>query len=151
MLSMTLVYYCVQGGSNYRICYSNHASLSEIETFVRHFSPGQITPCAIPPNSSKQEVRDLLTSFLNTAHIAGDECVEDTVMYDTDITSPASISSMSPVSRKRKLSGSGAGSDNVSDIEVRSGTGFWIKDHSSFLSTKGDIYEAFASRMAIEY
>ena len=31
-----------QGGSNYRVCYSNHASLTELEQFIRHFAPLQV-------------------------------------------------------------------------------------------------------------
>jgi len=55
-----------QGGSNYRVCYSTHSSMTELERFVRHFSPLQITPCAIPPNSTKEEVRNILTNFLQS-------------------------------------------------------------------------------------
>ena len=51
-------------GNSYRICYSTHSSMEEIESFVRHFRPLQITPCAIPPNSSKEEVALTLTEFL---------------------------------------------------------------------------------------
>ena len=61
-----------QGGSNYRVlvyctarhtvmwwqvCYSSHASLAELQAVVRYLAPLQITPCAIPPNSSREEVR----------------------------------------------------------------------------------------------
>ena len=55
-----------QGGSNYRVCYSTHSIMTELERFVRHFRPLQITPCAIPPNSTKEEVRDILTTFLQS-------------------------------------------------------------------------------------
>merc|ERR1740128_1450254 len=53
-----------QGGNNYRVCYSCHSSLSELKTFVQHFAPKKITPCAIPSNSSKEEVKEILSSFL---------------------------------------------------------------------------------------
>jgi len=53
-----------QGGGSYRVCYSTHSSMAELEMFVRHFSPLQITPCAIPPCSTKEEVRNILASFL---------------------------------------------------------------------------------------
>ena len=53
-----------EGGSKYRVCYSNHPSLLETEKFVRYFSPRLITPLALPHSSSKNELRDILASFL---------------------------------------------------------------------------------------
>ena len=72
-----------EGGTNYRVCYSNHPSLLETEKFVKYFSPSLITPLALPhrsvqsgpvrsrlcshlttARSSKEELRDILASFL---------------------------------------------------------------------------------------
>ena len=58
------------GGSNYRVCYSNHSSMVEIEQFVRHFSPQQITPCAMPFRSTKDDIRNILASFLEQCQSA---------------------------------------------------------------------------------
>ena len=55
------------GGNSFNICYSNHPSLKEIETFVRHFSPQQIMPLALPQDCSKEELTDILASFLVTS------------------------------------------------------------------------------------
>merc|ERR1719315_428049 len=38
--------------------------MEELEEFVKHFSPLQITPCAIPPHTTKEQVKQLLASFL---------------------------------------------------------------------------------------
>ena len=57
------------GGSNYRVCYSNHSSLTEIEKFVRHFRPQQITPCAMPCRSTKEDLQNILASFLEISNI----------------------------------------------------------------------------------
>ena len=43
-----------EDGSHYKFCYSNHPSLLETETFVRHFSPHLITPLALPHRSHLQ-------------------------------------------------------------------------------------------------
>ena len=118
-----------QGGNNYRVCYSNHASLAELEQFVRHFSPRQITPSAIPPNSSKEEVRDILSSFLtNTKDLSlapqGEALTEDQcgtvgqrmeMMVDDPEDKVAS--------RKRKFSSCGSGNQSDGNLwdEVRSG------------------------------
>ena len=67
-----------QGGSNYRVCYSNHASLAELRQLVRHLQPRQITPCAIPAHSSRAEVRDLLASFLDQGDTKGARGAQDT-------------------------------------------------------------------------
>jgi len=58
-----------QGGSNYRVCYSTHSSMEELERFVRHFAGDKtvITPCAIPPKSSKEDVKRTLASWLCSA------------------------------------------------------------------------------------
>merc|ERR1719500_614398 len=58
-----------QGGSNYRVCYSTHSSLEELERFVRHFAEDKtvITPCAIPVNSTRDEVKRILASWLDSA------------------------------------------------------------------------------------
>ena len=69
-----------EGGRSYRVCYSNHPSLLETEKFVKHFSPQLISPLALPhrsvlallrpshhlspARSSKNELRDILASFL---------------------------------------------------------------------------------------
>ena len=139
--------YC-QGGSNYRVCYSNYASMAELETFVRHFSPLQITPCAIPPHSSRDEVREVLTSFLTNPDIVvngdtGDNmwvwfcdhlsinitktnnqpCIDIFMMFAMIHHYLRYDSAMtSPASStspvSRKRKHSGAGSDTVSDAEV---------------------------------
>ena len=120
-----------QGGSNYRVCYSNHASLTELEQFIRHFAPLQvkeafeniflgyilsqaffssfffiqITPCAIPPNSSREEVRDILASFLSDEDslVLSSSCPREA--EETEVRSGSSLSSGS---RKRKLSSCGS-------------------------------------------
>ena len=101
---MTLQNIFVQGGSNYRVCYSNHASLTELEQFIRHFAPLQITPCAIPPNSSKEEVRDILASFLSDE----DSLVMSSSCPREEEAEVRSASSLSSGSRKRKLSSCGS-------------------------------------------
>ena len=113
-----------QGGSNYRVCYSNHASLSELETFVRHFSPVQITPCAIPPNSSKEEVREILTSFLQSQE-AGEgqgsslsrssSPSEEKSSHLHTLPGRSDLSQLTTLSRKRKFSSCGSGGGNFSD------------------------------------
>ena len=56
---------CVShGGATYKMCYSNHPSLSEIENFVKHFAPELVMPLALPARCSKDELRDILASFL---------------------------------------------------------------------------------------
>ena len=98
-----------QGGSNYRVCYSTHSSMTELETFVRHFRPLQITPCAIPPNSTKEEVRDILTTFLQQPG-AQDTAIETATLPDTPIKGTEDIDKAGveldkvPGNRKRKLS-----------------------------------------------
>jgi len=52
-----------QGGSNYRVCFSCHSSLTELTTFVQHFKPLQITPCSVPPGSTKEELREILAQI----------------------------------------------------------------------------------------
>ena len=61
-----------QGGGSYRVCYSTHSSMAELEMFVRYFSPLQITPCAIPPYSTKEELRNVLARFLQPSQQAAD-------------------------------------------------------------------------------
>ena len=102
-----------------RVCYSNHASLSELETFVRHFSPLQITPCAIPPNSSKEEVRDILSSFLDRdtdhrpAHYSSPPAEDKSPGHEMIV---GGSEDQTVTSRKRKFSSCGSG--NQSD-------GYW--------------------------
>jgi hypothetical protein len=81
-----------QGGSNYRVCYSTHSSMEELERFVKHFAEGRtvITPCAIPVNSSREDVKTTLASWLITAE-AG-----PTVVPDSDTASFASLSPHQP-------------------------------------------------------
>jgi len=55
-----------KGSDSYRVCYSTHSSLEELEIFVKHFSPGKIIPCAIPPGSTKEEVGNILAAFLQS-------------------------------------------------------------------------------------
>ena len=55
------------GGTSYKVCYSNHASLAEIEVFVRHFRAQQITPCAMPFKSNKEDLKNILGSFLENS------------------------------------------------------------------------------------
>ena len=114
-----------QGGNNYRVCYSNHASLTELETFVRHFSPVQITPCAIPPNSSKEEVRQILTSFLHTQEAGPASSPsrswpssEEKYFNLQTYPAPTDPSQLPTSSRKRKFSSCGSSGENGSD-EVR--------------------------------
>ena len=61
-----------KGGSSYRVCYSTHSSMEELEMFVTHFSPAQITPCAVPPGFTKEEVGSILASFLQAGQTASD-------------------------------------------------------------------------------
>jgi len=56
-----------KGKDSYRVCYSTHSSLEELEIFVKHFSPDQIIPCAIPPGSTKEEVGRILATFLESS------------------------------------------------------------------------------------
>ena len=86
------------------MCYSNHASLTELEQFVRYFAPLQITPCAIPPNSSREEVRDILASFLSDE----DSLVMSSSCPREEEAEVRSSSSLSSGSRKRKLSSCGS-------------------------------------------
>jgi len=56
-----------QGVNYYRVCYSAHSSLTELRDFVMYFSPKKIVPCAIPRNSSRKEVANLLESFMESS------------------------------------------------------------------------------------
>ena len=72
-----------KGKNSYRVCYSTHSSLEELEIFVKHFSPDKITPCAIPPGSSKEEVGRILVTFLESSSKDNEmednqECTEKT-------------------------------------------------------------------------
>ena len=51
-----------EGGSSYRVCYSNHPSLRETESFVKYFSPHLITPLALPHRSVKDSAHIILQS-----------------------------------------------------------------------------------------
>jgi len=64
-----------QGGSNYRVCYSTHSSMDELERFVRHFAEDKtvITPCAIPVNSTREDVKRILASWLDTESSTGSQ------------------------------------------------------------------------------
>merc|ERR1719370_2420463 len=66
-----------QGGSNYRVCYSTHSSLDELERFVRHFAEDKtvITPCAIPVNSTREDVKRILASWLDTESSTGSQTI----------------------------------------------------------------------------
>ena len=61
------------GGSNFKVCYSNYASLAEIEKFVNHFRPEQITPCAMPYQSTRDDLQNILASILETCQPYKDE------------------------------------------------------------------------------
>ena len=110
-----------QGGSNYRVCYSNHASLEELEAFVRHFSPLQITPCAIPPNSSKEEVRDILSSFLYTTTSDLSLALDRDPPTEEQCRSPSQNMVVDDpedktASRKRKFSSCGSGNQSDGNL-----------------------------------
>jgi len=64
--------------------------MTELERFVRHFRPLQITPCAIPPNSTKEEVRDILTTFLQQPG-AQDIAIETATLPDTPLKDTARL------------------------------------------------------------
>ena len=93
------------GGSGYNICYSNHPSLREIEAFVRHFSPRQIMPLALPRDCSKEELTDILASFLVTSrdHESND---------DDNFEVPNETVTKQLSERKRKSSSSDSGSSS---------------------------------------
>ena len=52
---------CV-GGQSYRVCYSSHSSLTELQDFVNYFKPNLIFPCALPKGMTHQDVLKLLSS-----------------------------------------------------------------------------------------
>jgi len=91
-----------KGTSSYRVCYSTHSSLEELEIFVKYFSPSQMTPCAIPRGSTKEEVGDILESFLqdrdhHSQESLGKICYNDTLdinaddlVYEEEIGDPVS-------------------------------------------------------------
>ena len=48
------------GGENYRVLYSTHASLSQVQGMVAYLKPGRVVPCVEPPGSSLEAVLALL-------------------------------------------------------------------------------------------
>ena len=51
----------------YRVCYSTHASLSEIQTFIKYLKPEKIVPCVLPSDDEKRRVMmDLVNDIMKT-------------------------------------------------------------------------------------
>ena len=46
-----------EGGNYFRVCYSCHSSLSELQDFVRYFQPKKIVPCDMPKDMKYEEVQ----------------------------------------------------------------------------------------------
>jgi len=79
-----------QGGSNYRVCYSTHSSMDELERFVRHFAEDKtvITPCAIPVNSTREDVKRILASWLDTESSTGSQTISSNSDHQSLSLSP---------------------------------------------------------------
>ena len=73
------------GGTSYRVCYSNHSSLTEIEHFVRYLRPQQITPCAMPFRSTKEDLQNILASFLEIHVGSGDAQADQNTVEDQPV------------------------------------------------------------------
>ena len=54
------------GGKSYRVCYSSHSSLTELQHFVNYIKPNLIFPCALPKGMTHQDVLSLLEPNLDT-------------------------------------------------------------------------------------
>ena len=54
------------GDKSYRVCYSSHSSLTELQHFVNYIKPNLIFPCALPKGMTHQDVLSLLESNLDT-------------------------------------------------------------------------------------
>lgn len=108
-----------QGGSNYRVCYSCHSSLTELRVFVQHFSPQKITPCAIPPNSSRGEVGRILADFLDSGLSLLREPTTTTTSISLATLPGWNIAELSPVkidlteTRKRRTDGGEESEDSL--------------------------------------
>ena len=51
----------------YRVCYSTHASLSEIQTFIKYLKPEKIVPCVLPSDDEKRRaMMDLVNDIMKT-------------------------------------------------------------------------------------
>ena len=63
----------------YRVCYSTHASLSEIETFIRYLKPEKIVPCVLPRDEyNKRVMLDLIDNIKKTYMESKDDLVNST-------------------------------------------------------------------------
>jgi hypothetical protein len=47
-----------EGGNFFRVCYSSHSSLTELQTFVRYLQPKKVFPCDGPKDTKYEEVRE---------------------------------------------------------------------------------------------
>ena len=50
----------------YRICYSTHSSLTEIQSFLRHYAPVKVIPSVIPTDGDKDKVQRIIDDMLES-------------------------------------------------------------------------------------
>ena len=75
---------CV-GGQSYRVCYSSHSSLTELQEFVNYFRPKLIFPCALPKGMTHQDVLKLLSSDIaGSYHISHNDSKINLSQLDKD-------------------------------------------------------------------
>ena len=79
----------------HRVCYSTHSSLTELESFIRHFAPRKVIPCVLPDRRKRPEDHDkfqeTFRDFLRRCGVAredqevGGEATDDNQDNETEL------------------------------------------------------------------